>query len=100
MDERDPERVVIVDEPAPRVERETTVIQTGDGGGGGGGVILAVVLLVIIAIGAFLYFGGGLERTADKVDLDVNVAAPKVDLPDIDIDVPEQKSPPAEGNGQ
>lgn len=97
MDERDPERVV-VEEPAPRVERETTVIQTGERGGGGG-LIVGLVLLIVIAIGAFLYFGGGLERAADKVDVDVNVAAPKIDVPDVDINLPERPAEP-EGNKQ
>jgi hypothetical protein len=98
MDERDPERVII-EEPAPRVERETTVIHTGDRGGGGG-LIAAIVLLIVVAVGAFLLFGGGLEKATDEIDVNVNVDAPKVELPDIDIDAPEPSNPPAGGNGQ
>ncbi len=68
------------------VERETTVINTGGGGGGGGGTIVALLVLVVIAVAVFLFFGGYLERAADKVDVNVNVEAPKVELPDINID--------------
>ncbi|HST36966.1 MAG TPA: hypothetical protein VLK25_10110 [Allosphingosinicella sp.] len=75
------------------VERETTIIQTGNGGGGGAG-LLAIVVLLVLAIAAFLYLGGYLQRAADEVDVNVNVAAPNVELPDIKIEQP--KSEPAE----
>ena len=90
MDER--EEKVIVDEPAPRVERETTVITTGNGGGGGGAVV-ALVIVLIVGLLAFLYFGGYLGAAADKTDININVDAPKVELPDVDVNVPPPSEP-------
>ncbi len=83
-----------MEDPRP-VERETTVIQTGERGGGGGAVA-AVVALVVLALIAFLYFGGFLDRAADKVDVDVNVAVPKVELPDVKIDTAPPPAPAPE----
>lgn len=92
-DERDRPAV----DPEPRVERETTVIHTGgDGGGSGGGMIALVILLLVVAVGAFLFFGGYLERAADKTELNVNVEAPDIKMPDIDIDVGKDESQPAD----
>ena len=88
---------VIVEEPAPRVERETTVISTG--GGGGGGALAAIVVVLVFALLLFLYLGGYLGRAADEVDVNVNVEAPKVEMPDVDINLPPP-SQPAEGNKQ
>ena len=85
-----------MDQDPPPVERETTVIQTGERSGGGGAVA-AIVALVVLALIAFLYFGGFLDRAADKVDVDINVAAPKVELPDVDI-APPAPSEPANAN--
>jgi predicted metalloprotease len=102
MDERDRERHD-PDAVPPRVERETTVIHTGGRGGGGGtGLIVAIVLLMILAAVLFFVFGGGLERTADQTDVNVNIETPEIKLPDIDVDLPERPSEPAEpaGNGQ
>lgn len=76
------------------VERETTIIQTGNGGGGGGVGLLAVIVLLVLAVGAFLYLGGYLQRAANDVDVNLNVEAPKVELPDIKVETP--KSEPAE----
>lgn len=67
------------------VERETTIINTGERSGGGG-AITAIVVLVVLGVLAFLFFGGYLQRAADEVDINVNVEAPNVELPDIDID--------------
>ena len=75
------------------VERETTVINTG-GGGGGGGTVAALLVLAVIAIAAFLWFGGYLQRAADDVDVNVNVEAPKVELPDIKIETPPAQPAP------
>jgi hypothetical protein len=73
----------------PHVVHETTVIDTGGGGGsGGGGLVALVVLLIIVAVGAFLYFGGYLGKVADKADVNVNVAAPDIDLPDVNVTLP------------
>jgi hypothetical protein len=80
------------------VERETTVIQTGNGGGGGGVLALVVVLLAAAAI-AFLFFGGYFDRAADQVGVNVNVEAPDVKMPDINIDTDKGESPPANQSG-
>ena len=87
---------IIVEEPSPRVERETTVISTG---GGGGGAIAAIVIVLLAALLLFLYFGGYLGRAADEIDVNVNVEAPKVEVPDVDVNLPPP-SQPAEGNKQ
>jgi hypothetical protein len=92
----DPDRDrIVVEETPPRVERETTVISTGDGGGGGGAIV-AILVVLVLAVLAFLYFGGYLGGTADKVDLNVNVGAPKVETPDIDINLPPPSTEPSE----
>lgn len=71
---------------------ETTVINTGESGGGGG-IVAILVVIVIIGLAMFLYFGGYLRHVADKTDVNVNVAVPKVQLPDIHIDThPNQPS--------
>ncbi|MGZ8282650.1 MAG: hypothetical protein ACXWUN_06815 [Allosphingosinicella sp.] len=93
MDDRDPERVII-EEPAPRVERETTVIHTGDRGGGSG-VLIAVVLLILVVVGAFFFFGGGLEKAVDQTEINVNVETPDINLPDVDLTLPERPAEPA-----
>ena len=76
------------------MERETTVVTSG--GGGGGGTIIAVVLLLIVAILLFLYFGGFMNRAADEVGVNVNVEAPDVKMPDVDINVPPPATQPAQ----
>jgi hypothetical protein len=87
MDER--ERVEV--EPVRHVERETTVINTGERRGGGG-LIAAIVLLLVVLVLAFLFFSGSFNRAADEVGVNVNVDAPdinvpEVKVPDVDIDV-------------
>jgi hypothetical protein len=73
-----------MDERERRVERETTIIQTGERGSGG--TIAVVILLALIAIAAFLYFSGALQRAADDTNININVDAPNVELPDINLD--------------
>ena len=68
------DRPETVREPA-RVERETTVINTGRSGGGN--ALLALVLLLAVAVTAFLVFGGAF-RGGGKNDIDVNVKVPEV----------------------
>jgi cell division protein FtsX len=85
--DRDGERPVERDRVT---ERTTTVIDTGGDRGRGGGVLIAVVLLILVLAVLFFLFGGNLNRAADKVGVDVNVDAPKVETPDINIDVPEK----------
>ncbi len=80
------------------VERETTVINTG-GERSGGGTVVALVVLVVVAVALFLFFGGYLQRAADEVDINVNVDAPKVELPDVKIEAPSAPAP-AESNAQ
>lgn len=89
-----------MDEDDRPVERETTVIHTG--GGGGGGAIAAILVILVIAVIAFLFFGGYLQRAADKTDINVNVTAPKIELPDIRIETPPaaQQQQPADANKQ
>ena len=85
------------------VERETVVVQSGRDGGGGG-AIAAILVILVIAVLAFLYFGGYLQRAADQTDISVNVAAPKIELPDIKIETPpaarQQPQQPADANKQ
>jgi hypothetical protein len=68
----------------PGRERETTVIHT-DGGGGGGGTIAAIVLLILAAVLLFLFFGGYLNRAAEQTEINVNVQAPDVQVPEIEL---------------
>ena len=89
-----------MDEDDRPVERETVVVSSDRGGGGGGGAIAAILVILVIAVLAFLFFGGYLQRAADKTDINVNVAAPKIELPDIRIDTkaPAQPQQPANAN--
>jgi predicted metalloprotease len=82
------------------VERETVVVQGGRDGGGGGGAIAAILVILVIAVLAFLFFGGYLQRAADKTDINVNVSAPKIELPDIKIETPPAQQQPATTNKQ
>jgi hypothetical protein len=83
-----------MDEPERPVTHETTVINTGERRGSG--TVIAIVLVLIVATLGFLYFGGYLQRAADKTDIDIKVDAPKIDMPDINIERP--KSEPPAGN--
>lgn len=78
------------------IERETTIIQTGERRGGGSGVIIAIVLLAIVAALAFVYFSGGLRRAAEDVNVNVNVGSPELKLPDINITPQPAPSEPAQ----
>ena len=92
----DPDRERIVEETPPRVERETTVVTTN--GGGGGGTVVAILVILVVAVLLFLYFGGYLNRAADEVGVNVNVEAPEVQLPDVDINVPPPSEPAQPAN--
>jgi hypothetical protein len=94
--------VSVMDEDDRPVERETTVIHTDGGRGGGGGAIAAILVILVIAVLAFLFFGGYLQRAAEQTDINVNVAAPKIDLPDIKIETPpaQPQQQPADANKQ
>lgn len=80
-----------MDEPERPVTHETTVINTGERRGGGS--LIAIVLLLVVATLAFLYFGGYLQRAADKTNININVDAPKIDMPDINIERPRSEPP-------
>lgn len=96
MDDR--ERVEV--EPERRVERETTVINTGESRGGGGGLIAAIVLLLVVVVLLFLFFGGYFERAADEVGVNVNVDAPEVTVPDVEVpEVDIDVTPPSDDGG-
>ena len=81
-----------MDEQERPVERETTIIQTGERSGSGG-AIAAIVALVVVAVLAFLFFGGYFQRAADDLDVNVNVAAPNIELPDVKIETPPALEP-------
>ena len=50
-------------------------------------------MLLAAAVLAFLFFGGYFERAADDVGVNVNVEAPDVKMPDINIDTDKGESP-------
>lgn len=85
MTDPDRERETIRD-----TERTTTVIQTDGGRGGGGGVILAVLLILVLLAILYFVFSGSFNRAADEVGVNVNVEAPKVAVPDVNIKVPDK----------
>ncbi len=102
----DPDRErEIAREPIPRetvrdTER-TTIIQT-DGGRdrGGGGAILAVVLLLALLAVLYFVFSGSFNNAADSVGVNVNVDAPKIDVPDnIEVKVPDEIDVTTDGGG-
>ena len=73
----------------PIRETERTTVVTTDGGGRGGGVLIAVVLIVALLVLLFVLFGGGLNKAADEVGINVDVEMPKADVQIPDIDIPE-----------
>ena len=75
----------------PLRESERTTIITSDGDRGrGSGVLIAVVAILAVLILLFILFGGNLNRAADEVGVNVDVSTPQVDVPDIDVNVPEK----------
>ena len=78
MGDHDRERETVRD-----TER-TTVVHT-DGGRGGGGLLLAVILILVLLAVLYFLFSGSFNRAADEVGVNVNVEAPKVDMPDIKV---------------
>src|SRR3954462_1453535 len=78
-------------EPVRDTERTTTtVVQTDGGRGGGGGVLLAVVVIIVLLAVLYFVFSGGFNRAADDVGVNVNVEAPKVAVPDVNLKIPEK----------
>src|SRR3954470_12041984 len=78
-------------EPVRDTERTTTtVVQTDGGRGGGGGVLLAVVVIIVLLAVLCFVFSGAFNRAADDVGVNVNVEAPKVAVPDVNLKVPDK----------
>lgn len=80
----DPDR-----EPLRESERTTIIATDGDRGRGGGAIIAVVVILAVLIL-LFVLFGGNLNRAADEVGVNVDVEAPKLEVPNVDINVPEK----------
>lgn len=80
----DPDR-----EPLRESERTTIISTDGDRGRGGGAIIAVVVILAVLVL-LFVLFGGNLNRAADEVGVNVDVEAPKLEVPNVDINVPEK----------
>lgn len=66
----------------PRIERETTIINTGGGRGGGSSAVVAIVVLLVLAVLAFVVFGGLFNR--GDTDLDINIKTPDIELPKVE----------------
>lgn len=76
--------------PEPRIERETTVITTGERSGGD---VLAAIVLVALAVVVLFFVAGERFTGAAERDLnvDVTVESPEIRLPDVEI--PEVRLP-------
>ncbi|HEX8262027.1 MAG TPA: hypothetical protein VF547_04040 [Allosphingosinicella sp.] len=85
MSDPDRERETVRD-----VERTTTVVQTGNGDRGGGGVLLAVLVILVLLAVLYFVFSGSFNRAADEVGVNVAVEAPKVDIPDVNVKMPDK----------
>ena len=101
----DPDREREIPRETVRDTERTTIIQTDGGGRSGGGVILAVLLVLVLLGILYFLFSGGFNRAADEVGVNVNVEAPKVDMPDvslpdkIEVKVPEEIDITTDGGG-
>ena len=88
MDDDDRERVR---------DSDRTTIVTSDRGGRGAGTLVAVLLVIVLLVVLFLLFGDRLRGTAEdvevpqEIDVNVNVEAPELRLPDVEI----RQAPPA-----
>jgi hypothetical protein len=102
----DPDREREIPRETVRDTERTTIIQTGGGGDrGGGGVILAVVLILALLAILYFVFSGSFNRAADSVGVNVNVEAPKVEMPSVDmpdkieLKVPDEIQVKTDGDG-
>ena len=83
-------------------ESDHTTIVTTDRGGRGGGTVAVVLLVIVLLVVLFVFFGDRLRDTADEVavpedlDVNVNVDAPEIRVPDIEIRQVEPPPPAAE----
>lgn len=75
-------------------KRETTIIQTGDSGSGLGPALIIIVAVLLVMGGIFYWYNTAGPSTGD---INVNVAAPKVELPDVQI-TPPASEPTKNGN--
>lgn len=99
MSDEDRERV--------RESDRTTIITTGGGGRGGGSIVAVVLVIILLIVLLFVVFGGGLREAADEMpgdlDVNVNVDAPELRLPDIEVrqaeEPPAPEQPPANQDG-
>lgn len=76
MEDRDTDKV--------RDTERTTIVQT-DGDRGGGGLLVALLVLVLLVVLLFFLFGGGLTGGGEEGDVNVNVEAPELTVPDIEV---------------
>ena len=53
-------------------------------------MLLAVILILVLLAILYFVFSGSFNRAADEVGVNVNVEAPKVDVPDVDLKVPDK----------
>jgi hypothetical protein len=60
----------------------------GSGGGGGTNVLLVVVVLVLVALIAWFVFMRGGEAGEGGGDTEINVEAPEIDVPDVNVTPP------------
>ena len=86
------------DRDTVRDTERTTIIQSDGDRGGGGGVVLALVALLVLGAVLFLLFGDGLGRGGDEGDVNVNIEAPEIDVPDINVTLPETVEGEGDGN--
>jgi len=78
----------------------TTIIQTDRDRRGGSGALLAIVALLVLGVLLFLLFGGGLGRGGDEGDVNVNIDAPEITMPDVEVpDVNVTLPETGEGDG-
>ena len=82
--ERDPEP------PVRETERTTIIHDTGDRGGSGGLLVGLLVVIILLVILFFLFRGSFMGTTEDR-GVHVNVAAPTLKVPDINVKVPDVK---------
>ena len=102
----DPDREREIPRETVRDTERTTIIQTDSGRDrGGGGVILAVLLVLVLLGVLYFLFSGSFNRAADEVGVNVNVEAPKVDVPAVDlpdkieVKVPDEIDVTTDGGG-
>ncbi|HEX6374763.1 MAG TPA: hypothetical protein VFZ91_03480 [Allosphingosinicella sp.] len=73
-----------------RDTERTTVVQTDGRRGGGAGLVIAVLAIVALLAVLFFVFSGSFNRAADEIGVNVNVDTPKVEVPDVNIKVPDK----------